>query len=98
MPLRHRGGGQLKVGTWVKIGSAFTSLALLECNALVNAGSPFNLDAAMALYELAPLDVKILEIAVLSNQRADFRRFLTHVPLSNSHLSKSTIHTKPVEK
>lgn len=52
----------------------------------------------MALYELAPLDVKILEIPVLSNQRADFRRFLTHFPLSNGPLSKSTTHTKPAEK
>jgi hypothetical protein len=59
------------------------SSALLECERLVNVGSPRNLSAALSLYGLTDIEVKILEIAVFSNQRADFRRFLTHFPLAN---------------
>lgn len=59
------------------------SLTLLESAALTNVGAPSNLDAVKSLYTMTALEVKILEIAVLSNQRSDFRRFLTHFPLSN---------------
>ncbi len=59
------------------------SLTLFESSALADFGTPCNLLAVKFLYSMTPLEEKILEIAVLSNQRADFRRFLTHFPLPN---------------
>jgi replication-associated recombination protein RarA len=69
----------------VKLKQLFVeSLKLLESAALAGVGAPCNLEAVRTLYALTPLEVKILEIAVLSNQRADFRKFLTHFPLPNT--------------
>lgn len=69
----------------VKLKQLFVeSLNLLESAALAGVGAPSNLEAVRTLYALTPLEVKILEIAVLSNQRADFRKFLTHFPLPNT--------------
>lgn len=57
------------------------SLVALELDELATKGQPENLEFARTLYSLQPLEVRILEIAALSNTRIDFNFFLTHFPI-----------------